>query len=121
MSAHERFHYNTLEELKKRAEELGVTIPFAADTKILGTTVSFGNVTLPNRLGTAPMEGADALPNGAPSEFTKGETAPMSIDSARIVIDSMAGKTEHTAPQSKKAKGLPPDRQTGPELPVIEE
>ena len=60
-------------------------------------------------------------PIGAPSDFTKGETAPMSIDSARIVIDSMAGKTEHTAPQSKKAKGLPPDRQTGPELPVIEE
>ena len=60
-------------------------------------------------------------PIGAPSEFTKGETAPMSIDSARIVIDSMAGKTEHTAPQSKKAKGLPPDRQTGPALPVIEE
>ena len=37
-------------------------------------------------------------PIGAPSEFSKGETA-----------------------QSKKAKGLPPDRQTGPELPVIEE
>ncbi|MGN0232770.1 MAG: hypothetical protein ACI4A8_11260 [Muribaculaceae bacterium] len=60
-------------------------------------------------------------PVGAPSEFTEGGTAPMSIDSARMIIDSIAGKTEHKTSRNKKAKGLPHDRQTGPELPVIEE
>ena len=102
MSAHERFHYNTLEELKKRAEELGVTIPFAADTKILGTTVSFGNVTLPNRLGTAPMEGADALPNGAPSEFTRrryireaeGGAGIIWFEAITIVPEALSGSTQ---------------------------
>ncbi len=102
MSAHERFHYDTQEDLKKRAEELGVVIPFAADTKILGTPVTFGNVTLPNRLGTAPMEGADSLPSGAPSEFTRrryireaeGGAAVIWFEAITIVPEGRSGSTQ---------------------------
>ena len=67
---HERFSYKSLAEIKAKAAELGVHLPFAEDTHVLKEEVSFGNVTLKNRLGIAPMEGADALPDGSPSELT---------------------------------------------------
>ena len=67
---HEKFTYRSLEDIQKKAEELGVHLPFAKDTAVLGTPLSFGGVTLPNRLGIAPMEGADSLPDGSPSELT---------------------------------------------------
>ena len=67
---HERFHYKSLEEVRAKAAELNVYLPFAEDTHVLKGEVSFGNVTLKNRLGNAPMEGADALPDGSPSELT---------------------------------------------------
>ena len=67
---HERFHYKNLEEIKKRADELQVHIPFSLNTELLTKEVSFGNVTLKNRLGIAPLEGADGLADGSPSELT---------------------------------------------------
>ncbi|MBQ6421733.1 MAG: flavin oxidoreductase/NADH oxidase [Clostridia bacterium] len=67
---YEPFRYQTAGELQAAAEALGVSLPLAADTAVLCTSVRFAGMTLPNRLGTAPMEGADALPNGAPSELT---------------------------------------------------
>ena len=57
---HEKFTYKSLDELKAKAESLKVHLPFLA----------FGNVVLKNRLGIAPMEGADALPDGSPSRLT---------------------------------------------------
>ena len=67
---HEKFHYRTLEEVKAKEKELGISLPFADNTKILGTPISVGSVTLPNRLGSAPMEGADSTPDGKPSDYT---------------------------------------------------
>ena len=67
---HEKFSYQSLEEIKAKAEELQIHLPFASDTRVLLQEASFGNVTLKNRMGIAPMEGADALPDGSPSELT---------------------------------------------------
>lgn len=67
---HEKFAYKSLEEIKAKAEELQIHLPFACDTRALLQEASFGNVTLKNRMGIAPMEGADALPDGSPSELT---------------------------------------------------
>ena len=67
---HEKFHYRTLEEVKAKEKELGISLPFADNTKILSTPISVGSVTLPNRLGSAPMEGADSTPDGRPSDYT---------------------------------------------------
>ena len=67
---HEKFKYKSLDEIKAKAQELKVHIPFAEDTRALLQEASFGNVRLKNRLGVAPMEGADALPDGSPSELT---------------------------------------------------
>ena len=43
---HERFHYKTLEELKNKAAELQIHLPFAENTQILAKELTFGNVTL---------------------------------------------------------------------------
>lgn len=67
---HERFSYRSREEVLSKASELGVYLPFADTTDALKQPLSFGSVTLPNRMGIAPMEGADALPDGSPSEIT---------------------------------------------------
>lgn len=67
---HERFTYKSLDEIKAKTDELKVYLPFAQDTHVLGQEVSFGEVTLKNRMGIAPMEGADGLPDGSPSELT---------------------------------------------------
>ena len=66
----ERFHYKTLEEVKERAEELKVYLPFSSSTDILKTPLKVGNVTFHNRMGIAPMEGADSLEDGSPSDYT---------------------------------------------------
>ncbi len=67
---HEKFTYKSLDELKARTEDLKVHLPFAEDTSVLAKPLIFGNVVLKNRLGIAPMEGADALPDGSPSQLT---------------------------------------------------
>ena len=64
---HEKFAYRSLEDVQAKAKELGIHLPFAKNTEVLGRELSFGNVTWKNRLGIAPMEGADALPDGSPS------------------------------------------------------
>lgn len=68
--SHEKFNYKSLEDIHTKADELGVHLPFAEDTSVLKEKLTFGSVTLQNRLGIAPMEGADGLPNGSPSELT---------------------------------------------------
>ena len=67
---HERFNYKSLEELKTKAAALGAYLPFSEDTSMLSEPLKIGRFCLPNRLGTAPMEGADAEPDGSPSALT---------------------------------------------------
>lgn len=68
--AHEKFRYKSLDEVKQKALELGISLPFAQDTKVLAQPLKVRNIVFPNRLGVAPMEGADSTPEGAPSEYT---------------------------------------------------
>lgn len=67
---HERFHYKNVEEIQAKAAELGVHLPFAATTDVLKETISVGSHVWRNRMGIAPMEGNDSLPDGSPSELT---------------------------------------------------
>ncbi|MFV0497415.1 MAG: flavin oxidoreductase/NADH oxidase [Candidatus Fimivivens sp.] len=68
---HIKFHYRSLQDLRKELARLQVTLPLEENTAVLGKPISFGQVTLPNRLAIAPMEGADSLPDGSPSEMTR--------------------------------------------------
>lgn len=99
---HEKFHYKTLEELKSRAAGLGVALPFAADTRILAEPLKAGGFTLNNRLGVAPMEGADSLPDGSPSEYTlrryvreaRGGSALLWFEAISIVEEGRSSRTQ---------------------------
>ena len=98
----ERFHYGDLAELKKRASELNAYLPFAEDTGILKTGIRIGDHILCNRLGTAPMEGADSLPDGSPSELTfrryirnaEGGSAVIWSEAISIVPEGRSGSTQ---------------------------
>lgn len=100
--AHEKFHYKTLEELKAKCTELGITLPFAEDTKVLLTPLKFGSFTLNNRLGIAPMEGADSRPDGSPSEYTerryvneaRGGAAVIWYEAISVVEEGRSSKTQ---------------------------
>ncbi len=100
--AHEKFRYRTLEEAKQKAAELNLHIPFAQDTKILTTPLKAGNHIFPNRMGIAPMEGADSLPDGSPSEYTKrryvrmtkGGSAVIWFEAISIVQEGRSSKTQ---------------------------
>ena len=100
--AQERFHYKSLEEVTQRAKELGVSLPFAADCTALGKPLAVGSRTLPNRLGIAPMEGADSLPDGSPSEYTTrryvneaiGGSAVIWFEAISIVEEGRSSRTQ---------------------------
>lgn len=67
---HERFHYQTAEELKAALDSLGLKLPFSEDLSVLGTPLALGGTVLKNRLGIQPMEGCDGTRVGAPDELT---------------------------------------------------
>ena len=98
----ERFHYKTLEEVKERAEELKVYLPFSSSTDILKTPLKVGNVTFHNRMGIAPMEGADSLEDGSPSDYTIrryvneaiGGSALIRFEAISIVPEGRSSKTQ---------------------------
>lgn len=99
---HERFHYRTLEEVKARAEELNVMLPFAADTHVLAQPLTVQGVTFANRLGVAPMEGADSTPDGSPSDYTLrryvneaiGGSAIIWFEAVSIVEEGRSSRTQ---------------------------
>lgn len=98
----ERFHYKTLEEVKEWAEELKVYLPFSSSTDILKTPLKVGNVTFHNRMGIAPMEGADSLEDGSPSDYTIrryvneaiGGSALIWFEAISIVPEGRSSKTQ---------------------------
>lgn len=71
MANHERFHFKTLEELREKIEELGVSIPLANDLSVLRQPVRVGHLTAPNVFAVLPMEGCDSNRDGSPSELVR--------------------------------------------------
>jgi len=67
---HEPFRFRTAEALRAAAEALGVELPWAADCAPLLQPMTVGPLVAPNRLVVQPMEACDALPDGAPGEWT---------------------------------------------------
>ncbi len=100
--AHEKFHYKSLADVQAKAEELGVLLPFASDTHILAEPLKVGNLVFPNRLGIAPMEGADSTPDGSPSDFTtrryvreaEGGSSIIWFEAISIVEEGRSSKTQ---------------------------
>ncbi len=70
MSAHEPFHFHSLDELRRRIGELALDLRVSDDVSALLEPVESNGLHLPNRMVVLPMEGADGTAEGAPDELT---------------------------------------------------
>ena len=70
MAKHEPFRFKSVEELLKKADELGITLPWQESLDPLFQPFQMGKKEIPNRLVVNPMEGFDANPDGSPGELT---------------------------------------------------
>lgn len=70
MSAHQRFHIRSLDQLRDEIRRLAVDIPVVESPAVLGQPLAVGGKRVPNRLAVQPMEGFDSLPNGAPGPLS---------------------------------------------------
>lgn len=62
--------YLTKESFFEQNEALGTALPYSEDISVLGTPITVGNKTLPNRLACQAMEGCDGNADGTPAELT---------------------------------------------------
>lgn len=70
MSKHEPFRFKSADELRKKAEELGIDLPWGESIDPLLTPYRVGGIDIPNRMAVQPMEGFDANPDGSPGKLT---------------------------------------------------
>jgi 2,4-dienoyl-CoA reductase (NADPH2) len=70
MSAHERFRFKTLDDIRRRVDELGLDLEFDEDLSPLAQPIEVDGRTIPNRLIVHPMEGCDGEQDGRPGELT---------------------------------------------------
>ena len=70
MSAHERFRFKTLDDIRARVNELGLDLEFDQDLSPLAQPIEVDGRTIPNRLIVHPMEGCDGERDGRPGELT---------------------------------------------------
>ncbi|MBP5269573.1 MAG: flavin oxidoreductase/NADH oxidase [Clostridia bacterium] len=80
-----KFRYKSRDDVENACRKLGVSIPLAEDTSVLSSPVSFCGRMLPNRLGSAPMEGADSEPDGSPSELTRRRYLSLARGGAALI------------------------------------
>jgi len=70
MDPKRRFSYSSLGDLRKAMADRGCEMPSSEDVSILGQSVAYGRLTVPNRLVCQPMEGCDCEADGSPGELT---------------------------------------------------
>lgn len=68
---HERFHLDTLADLRREVDRLGIELPIAEDLGVLSETVRIGSLLAWNRFAVHPMEGFDSTGDGAPGCLTR--------------------------------------------------
>ena len=71
MAPHEKFRFESLDEIRAKAADLGVPIELAEDLSPLTRPVAIGSLTTPNAMAVLPMEGCDSNPDGSPSELVE--------------------------------------------------
>lgn len=68
--SHETFHYANLDEVRKKASELGAFLPLGDSLSPLFTPLDLGPARAQNRIAFQPMEGTDGTEDGAPGPLT---------------------------------------------------
>jgi 2,4-dienoyl-CoA reductase-like NADH-dependent reductase (Old Yellow Enzyme family) len=69
MTKHEKFRYQSATELKAKAAELGISLPWSDSVDALLQPAVIQGISVPNRLAVQPMEGFDSDENGSPGEL----------------------------------------------------
>ena len=69
-SKHERFNFNTWEEIEDELALLGLSLPYSDNVAALLRPVSIDFRVTPNALAIHPVEGCDASAEGVPEELT---------------------------------------------------
>ena len=62
--------YLTKESFFEQNEALSTKLPYSEDISVLGSPITVGKKTLPNRLACQAMEGCDGNADGTPAELT---------------------------------------------------
>jgi len=70
MSQHARFKFKDKDALLKKADELGIDLPFSDDIENLFEKVQINGRRTANRFAVHPMEGFDSEPDGSPGELS---------------------------------------------------
>jgi len=70
MSAHERFHLRSLDQVRSLCAELSVQLPFEEDLSCLAEPVEIAGCSTPNRFAVHPMEGFDSDVEGRPGDLS---------------------------------------------------
>jgi len=70
VGTHERFRFKTLDELRCKADGLGLDLEFDEDLSPLAQRVKVGPYEVPNALAIHPMEGCDGERDGRPGALT---------------------------------------------------
>lgn len=85
MAAHEKFNFTSLDEIRKKCGELGLSLSFPGDISPLGKTVKIGGRVAPNAMAVLPMEGCDSCPDGSPSELVERRYLRYALGGAGLV------------------------------------
>ena len=91
---HERFKFQSLDDVKQKINELGVNIPISEDLSPLSTPVKAAGITIPNRFAIQPMEGCDSDEGGKPSELTLRRYKRFAESGAGLIWAEAAAITE---------------------------
>ncbi len=107
----DRFAFKTADALRRKAEALGLVLPFDDDIGVLLEGTAVGGRRVPNRIAAQPMEGCDGTPEGAPDELTvrryerfgAGGAGLIWFEATSVAADARANPrqlfiTPHTAP-----------------------
>ena len=70
MHTHEKFRFQSLEDLKQAIHLMNLDIPLSENISILKQGYKIGNKEIPNRMAIHPMEGCDGTIEGDPTELT---------------------------------------------------
>jgi len=66
-----KFNYSSLKELRADLSKLDFKLPLTENTEILKKEIKVESAMISNRIAIHPMEGADANPDGTPSDLTR--------------------------------------------------
>lgn len=71
MAAHEVFNFQTLDQVRAKAEALGANLNFSEDLSPLFQSREINGRVAPNSMAVLPMEGCDSSPDGSPSPLVE--------------------------------------------------